>query len=187
MKLVRPTIRLLAISGSLRAASNNTALLRAAITLAPECIEIALYDGVGDLPHFNPDIEDVLPASVLELRAKVKASDGLLIACPEYAHGVPGAFKNALDWLVGGEEFVNKPVALLNAAPRATHAQASLAETIRTMSGRIVTEASVVIPLPGKHVDAEDIVSNRELANTLRAATITFASTIEKYLAEEDR
>ena len=81
-----------------------------------------------------------------DLRDRVRRADGLLISSPEYAHGVPGAMKNALDWLVGGEEFIYKPVALLNASPRATHAQASLAETIRTMSGRLVPEASIAVP-----------------------------------------
>lgn len=117
------TIQLLAVSGSLRAASSNTALLTAAEPLAPAGVAVSLYTGIGDLPHFNPDVEDELPSPVKDWRARVGAADGLLIACPEYARGVPGAFKNALDWLVGGPEFVGKPVALFNASPRASHAQ----------------------------------------------------------------
>src|SRR5690349_13087893 len=112
-------MRILALSGSLRAASLNTALLRAAMALAPEGTEIILFDGLRVLPLFNPDLEPVEPAAVTELRAQVRASDGLLIASPEYAHGVTGTMKNALDWLVSGEEFVDKPVALLNASQRA--------------------------------------------------------------------
>ncbi|MGH8137417.1 MAG: NADPH-dependent FMN reductase [Steroidobacteraceae bacterium] len=76
------------------------------------------------------------------LSGRIRTCDGLLIASPEYAHGVPGVLKNALDWLVAGEEFVGKPVALFNASPRASHAQASLTETITTMSGRIISEAA---------------------------------------------
>src|ERR1700710_47156 len=142
-------IRILAISGRLRAGSSNTALLRAAAELAPAGVEIEIYDGLGDLPHFNPDLEANEPPAVTDLRDRVRRADGLLISSPEYAHGVPGAMKNALDWLVGGEEFIHKPVALLNASPRSHHAQESLAETITTMSGRLVAAASVAIPLLG--------------------------------------
>ena len=84
------TIRILAISGSLRAVSVNTAVLRAVQALAPEGVEVILYAGLGDLPHFNPDLEEHEPAAVTDFRVKVRAADGLLISSPEYAHGVPG-------------------------------------------------------------------------------------------------
>lgn len=179
-------IRLLAISGSLRPASSNTTLLDAAAALAPENVEVTLYDGVASLPYFNPDLEESLPPPVAAFRARVKAAHGLLISSPEYAHGIPGAFKNALDWLVGGPEFVDKPVALFNASPRSTYAQESLAETLRTMSGRIVAEASVAIPLLGKRLDVNGIISNDEMANTLRDAIAAFASFINADLVEAD-
>jgi len=97
--------------------------------LAPSDIHIDLYRGLGALPPFNPDLE-VLgpPAPVLELRARIISSQAVLIAAPEYAHGVSGVIKNALDWMVGNESFVNKPVGLLNASPRASIAQAALRE-----------------------------------------------------------
>jgi NAD(P)H-dependent FMN reductase len=101
-----PSLRILAISGSLRQGSSNTALLQAAIALLPEGVEMKLYAGLGDLPHFNPDLEPMEPPSVTDLRAQVKWSDGLVISSPEYAHGVPGVLKNALDWLVSGDEFL---------------------------------------------------------------------------------
>ncbi|HVG06114.1 MAG TPA: NADPH-dependent FMN reductase [Thermoanaerobaculia bacterium] len=167
------------MSGSLRAVSSNTALLRAAALLAPEGMEVRLYGGLGDLPHFNPDLEQSEPPSVTDLRAQVKWADGLLISSPEYAHGVPGVMKNALDWLVGGEEFVYKPVALLNASPRATHAQASLMETVKTMSGRLVTEASVDVPLLGRNLDERGIVEDPELSASVREALAAFAAAIQ--------
>jgi len=102
--------RVLCLSGSLRRRSGNTALLLAARQLAPNTLALDMYDGLGQLPLFNPDDEvDPLPASVQALRAAVGTSDALLIACPEYAHGIPGAFKNLLDWLVGSLEFPGKP------------------------------------------------------------------------------
>ena len=115
----------LAISGSLRAVSSNKALLRAAALVAPPELTVTLHDGLAELPQFNPDHElDPIP-SVLHLRAELQAADAVLISSPEYAHGVPGALKNALDWVVGTGELVEKPVALLNASPRATIAFAS--------------------------------------------------------------
>jgi NAD(P)H-dependent FMN reductase len=172
-------LRILAISGSLRAASSNTALLRAASLLARDGVEVRLYDGLAQLPPFNPDLDpepdsngdaQPLPSTVRDLRAQVAAADGLLIACPEYAHGVPGALKNALDWLVGDLDFAGKPVVLLNAAPRASHAQASLAETLRTMAARLVTEAPLVVPVPSRGLDAAAIVATPVLASALQAA-----------------
>jgi NAD(P)H-dependent FMN reductase len=174
-------MRFLAISGSLRRVSSNTALLHAAARLAPAGVEVVLYGGLGDLPHFNPDLEADEPPTVTDLRAQVRAADGLLISSPEYAHGVPGSLKNMLDWLVGGDEFVYKPVALLNAAPRSTHAQASLAETIRTMSGRLVPEASIAVPLLGTKLDEDGIAAHPEIAAAVRAALEAFAQAIENF------
>ncbi len=91
-------MRILAISGSLRASSTNTALVRAIIALAPEDMEITLYDGLGALPYFSPERDDEnSPQSVRDLRAQLQAADGVLICTPEYAFGVPGVLKNALE------------------------------------------------------------------------------------------
>lgn len=153
-------MKVLAISGSLRAASINAALLRTAQRLAPPEIEITLCPVVGELPLFNPDLEHRLPSSVALLHAQVAAADALLIASPEYAHGVTGTIKNALDWLVSFEPFVDKPVALLNASPRAHHADSALRETLKTMSAVIVESASVGIPLLGSGL-TEQAMSER--------------------------
>ena len=173
------TIRILAISGSFRQFSSNTALLQAAIALSPKNIQMKLYDGLGDLPHFNPDLEPMEPPSVTDLRAQVKWSDGLAISSPEYAHGIPGVLKNALDWLVSGEEFIGKPIALFNASPRSVHAQASLTEIVTTMAGRIVPEACITISLLGRNLDAAGIVANPEVSNEIQAAIISFINAIQ--------
>jgi NAD(P)H-dependent FMN reductase len=158
----------LAMCGSLRAASTNRMLLAAARALAPPDIEIVPYDELAQLPPFNPDLEDAgAPDAVGRLQAAVRRSDGLLIACPEYAHGVPGAFKNALDWLVGMPEFPGKPVALLNAAPRATIAQAALVEILSTMSARVVPEACVAVQVLGSGLDEAGILADPCMARSL--------------------
>lgn len=144
--------RLFAISGSLRESSSNTKLLNEMKSVAPADLVIDVYDGLGDLPHFNPDLDgDAPPARVVELRARIGEADAVLISSPEYAHGVPGTLKNALDWLVGAGELVGKPVVLVNATARSTYAQASLTETLTVMSWRVLPP--VTIELWGKPID----------------------------------
>jgi len=137
-----------AISGSLRARSSNTGILRALAALAPPGVRVEMFAGLADLPHFNPDLdyEGAVPAApVAALRAAVLAADAVVICSPEYAHGVPGALKNALDWLVSGPEIVHKPVGVLNASQYSSHAHAQLLETLRTMSTVIVPGASITV------------------------------------------
>jgi len=174
-------VRIVAISGSLRAESSNAALLRAASRVAPDGVEVVTYDAMGDLPHFNPDLDaegSVAPARVRELRALLIGADAILISSPEYAHGVPGSFKNLLDWLVSTGELVKKPVALLNASPGGgEHAQRAILETLRTMNWRVVDEASRIAPfvrwkISGELTDEESLSALREsVAALARAAT----------------
>ncbi len=176
-------MNILAVSGSLRAASRNTAILEAARLLAPPRVEISLYTGLDALPHFNPDIDTADgrggPEPVTAWRARVAQADGLLFSTPEYAHGLPGAFKNALDWLVSSVDCPGKPVAVLGASSLSVHAPAQLTEILRTMSARLVDEASVTIPLLGPRVDAATIAADPVLAGPLRAALEAFARAIE--------
>ncbi|OBZ95487.1 FMN reductase [Pararhizobium polonicum] len=140
-----------ALAGSLRKASSNRALLEALCAIAPSGITIEICDLIGDLPIFNPDREaDDMPASVLALTAKIRAADGLIISSPEYAHGIPGGLKNALDWLVSRDEIPHKPVMLIHASHRGDSALEALTEVLKTMSVRLVEETSFRINLLGK-------------------------------------
>ncbi|MBM3115180.1 NADPH-dependent FMN reductase [Jeongeupia naejangsanensis] len=163
-------MKLLALSGSLRAASHNTALLRACALLAPAGMQLTLYPTLGLLPLFNPDLEAIPPEPVADLRAQIIAADALLIASPEYAHGVSGVMKNALDWMVSSEAFVDKPVALLNASPRATHAQAALREILCTMSARLIEDASLAVPILGSKLDIQGICAHPAISSSLLGA-----------------
>ena len=120
-------MRILGISGSLRAKSLNTRVLQFAARLALPETDLHLCDVLDCLPHFNPDLDmDSGPAAVMSFRAQVSAAAAVVISSPEYAHGVPGTLKNALDWVVGSGELVGKPVGLWNLSGRAVHAHASL-------------------------------------------------------------
>jgi NAD(P)H-dependent FMN reductase len=162
-------MHILAISGSLRAISSNTAALQALSRLATDGVRVTLYAELGELPHFNPDLDNErIPDKARKFRDEVGAADALVICSPEYAHGVPGSLKNALDWLVGSLDFAGKPVALINTAPRATHAQASLRETLSTMAARIVDEASITLALPSGSAGADGIIADPDCAAALR-------------------
>lgn len=166
-------MRILAISGSLRAASSNSAILRLAADVAPPGVHVTVFDGLDRLPYFNPDLDGALddpalPSSVRELRALIASSDAILISSPEYAHGISGVMKNALDWLVGGAEMVDKRVLLYNTAPHATHAHAAMRETLRTMSVNLDDGASLSLAVRGANPSmVEDAVreSLRQLAD----------------------
>ena len=175
-------MKLLAISGSLRASSLNTCVLHAARSLAPAGVEIELFEAIDKLPFFNSDLESGhLPERVVRFRAVIGAADGLLISSPEYARGVSGVMKNALDWLVGSEDFPGKPVALINTSPRATHALAALTLTLETMSARLIKDASITLPLLGTAHDAGSIAADPELAGALRNALEHFVRGINAY------
>jgi NAD(P)H-dependent FMN reductase len=129
-----------------------------------------VYDALGSLPPFNADLEPDPPRSVTLFREAVGAADGLIIASPEYAHGISGVLKNALDWLVGYERFVAMPVAVINTSPRAHHAYDSLLEVLKTMSARLVAEASISVPLLGGCVTEAQILSTPDIARQIRSA-----------------
>jgi NAD(P)H-dependent FMN reductase len=163
--------RLLTISGSLRAGSSNAVLLEAACNLLPAGTLYRSFDRLAELPAFNPDIEeqvDEQPAAVMYWRNSLSSADAVLISCPEYAHGIPGAFKNALDWVVGSGEFVDKPTGLLSASSASRYAHPQLIEVLTVMSARVVPSAVRVIDIPRRGATAADIVANEAAASALR-------------------
>ncbi|BCM89415.1 quinone reductase [Abditibacteriota bacterium] len=168
---------LLAISGSLRVASSNSVLLRAAKTLAPEGIEVRLYEGMGELPHFNPEIDGGETVAVLK-RAVIEA-DGVVFCTPEYVHGLPGSFKNLLDWLVSDGELWDKPVAVLSAR-KSEFAEPQLREILRTLMAPICEDASVTVPFPTNKIGESEVLNSPELAEPLGTAMAAFVRCIEE-------
>lgn len=156
--------KILALCGSLRRQSRSMALLEATRILAPREVEFVIHTGLGELPLFNPDIEDAPPPAVCKLWEAVSGSDVLLIASPEYAHGVTGTIKNALDWLVGYIPFAEKPVAVFNPSHRAEHADLALKETLRTMAAQLILGACLRIPATGCSLTAEEMAASGEFA-----------------------
>ena len=111
-------MRILALSGSLRAQSLNTLLLREAARLAPAGTTFTFWERLDDLPHFSPERDlDPLPAPVVELRALIAESDALLFCTPEYIHAMPAVLKNLLEWVVSSGDCVGKPTAAWSVSP----------------------------------------------------------------------
>ncbi len=168
---------MLLVSGSLRQRSTSTAVLRTACLVAPSGVDATLYDGLGRLPHFNPDDDvDPLHPAVAGLRAEVRRADALLLSTPEYAGALPGSFKNLLDWTVGDDQkgsIYEKPVAWINVSPRGAH------DSLRTVLGytkaTVVEAACAAIPVPGAMVDEEGLISDPLVLDHLARALNTLA------------
>jgi NAD(P)H-dependent FMN reductase len=152
------SLRLLLVSGSLRRASTNTAVLRTAMEVAPEGVCTVLFGQLDRLPPFNPDDDNPpLPRAVNTLRRQIRDADGLLFSVPEYAGGLPGAFKNLLDWTIGDDQpgsIYEKPVAWINTSVRtAADAHESLRKVLGYASASIVEAACIHVPVAPALVD----------------------------------
>ena len=164
---------ILAISGSLRRSSINGAVLRAAAEAAArDGIRVTLDDSVRKLPHFDPDLEDAPPEVVVRFRATCERAAGVVFAVPEYAFGIPGAFKNALDWTVGSGSLYRKPVAVLSVAPpgRGAHVHEALRLVLRALDADVGHHR---VPVAGSdlavHGEVGDPRILGELAGIVRA------------------
>jgi len=158
-------MKILAIPGSLRAGSINHSLLDTAKRLAPQDVEVAIFKGIGEIPLFNPDDDnDPSPFAVGAFRAAIAAADAILISSPEYARGVPGALKNALDWLVSDHRVAGKTVAMINAASGGgKDVTEQLALILTTMAAKVIFAASLV----GAHVRQNDPIVEKTVQESL--------------------
>jgi chromate reductase len=183
-------VKVLAVSGSLRADSHNTSLLRAAIEAAPEGVELELWEGIGDLPIYDQDLEHDPPESVRRLREDWASADAILFATPEFNGSVPGGLKNAIDWASRPKleaALTNQNVAVIGASPGqfgAMWAQADLRKILGVAGARVigdelpVTRAHEKFDHEGRLLDGELFERLRLLLGTLGAESgvIEFAA-----------
>ncbi len=176
--------RLLGVSGSLREGSFNTALLRAAAGVLPEgvTLEIATLKGI---PLYDGDLEAAhgIPAAVAALKQRVLDSDGLLLASPEYNNGIPGVFKNGIDWLSRGDDaarvFGNRPVAVIGASPGGFGtilAQAAWLPVLRTLGTRSWQGGRLMVSRAGKVFDDKGELVDEAVRDQLRTFLAGFAA-----------
>lgn len=169
-------INILAIPGSLRAQSASNQILNALLAMAPENVSIELYAGVATLPHFN-DADDV-PEAVAAFRNKVRDADAVLICTPEYAFGVPGSLKNALDWTVSSGEFIDKPVGLITASSQGEKGHAALLLILTAISSKIVADACLLISFVRSRLDNTGKIKDPQVARDLGKALAALITSV---------
>jgi NAD(P)H-dependent FMN reductase len=163
------TKKILAICGSTRKTTSNLNLINAIADLAKERFQISIFEGLADIPHFNPDLDNESPPeAVKNFRNQLKDADGVLICTPEYAMGVPGTLKNAIDWTVSSCEFSHKPVALITASSLGENAHESLLKTLKIIESDIGDETQLVISYVKTKVSKENKITD---ADTLDAVS----------------
>jgi chromate reductase, NAD(P)H dehydrogenase (quinone) len=159
------------LCGSLRSGSSNSALIRTARTLTPAGFTATEYDGMGKLPHFNPDDDqDPLDPTVVELRTRIEEAAAILICTPEYAGALPGSFKNLLDWTVGGMGLSGKPTAWINVSSSNTNAadaHASLRKVLGYTGAAIVEDACAHLPVHPQIIDEQGLIADGEVRERL--------------------
>jgi chromate reductase, NAD(P)H dehydrogenase (quinone) len=186
-------VRLLLISGSLRGGSTNSAALRTARAVAPPEIEATLFDGMGALPHFNPDDDHegaAVDPAVSTMRAAIADADGLLFCTPEYAGALPGSFKNLLEWTVGDASTYRKPVAWINvsgvAAPTGgADAHDSLRKVLGYVGAHIVESACVRIPLARSDIGDDGEIAGDAIRGQVRDMLAVLAEAVRARDAQD--
>lgn len=159
---------LFAISGSLRAGSSNHTILQHLGQMMPPGIGYAIYEGLGTIPAFDPGLDnDGPPSSVSDLRKRISEADAIIICTPEYAYGVPGALKNALDWTVSSGSFSGKPVALITASTGGENAHEAMIKILGALDAKLSQETTLLIPFIRTKID-KGTVSDEETGNKLQ-------------------
>jgi chromate reductase len=175
-------MRILTVCGSLQAHSSNLALLDAAERAAPAAVNVTRFDGMRDLPHFNPDLEAdgaAPPAPVLAWRQALAENDGVLIASPEYGHSLPGVLKNAIDWAIFSGELEFKVIAITCAVPIATRGRMGLQALRQTLNAvsAVIVGGEPIVKGPRFEADAAALMTGliERVREPPRAALVTDA------------
>lgn len=170
-------IKILGIPGTIRQGSSNHKVLTIAAGFFPPQVEFSFYNGIGNLPHF--DGAENPPSPVADFLEWVRSADGVFICTPEYAFGVPGTLKNALDWAVGGGEFSGKPVAFITASTGGEHAHESLEKTLGAINARIPQGGSILISGIRAKLNVEGKFSDPELSLKIKSVVDALLKTID--------
>ncbi|MCD6067959.1 MAG: NADPH-dependent reductase [Bacteroidetes bacterium] len=153
--------KITAICGSTKAGSTNLSFIKAIGEIVADTIELDIFTGLAELPHFNPDLDtENSPAAVTAFRDRLRSSDGILICTPEYAMGVPGSLKNAIDWTVSSCEFSHKPTALITASSVGQKGHAALLETLYIIEAKIPQELQLLIPYAQTKISKENKITD---------------------------
>jgi chromate reductase, NAD(P)H dehydrogenase (quinone) len=172
--------KILALCGSTRKNSTNLNLIKAIADLTKDKFELTIFEGLTEIPHFNPDLDNEHPPqAVIDFRKQLKETDSILICTPEYAMGVPGTLKNAIDWTVSSMEFSHKATALITASSMGEKAHASLLETLKVIEANITEQTQLLIPFAKTKVSNECKITDAKTLNEVNALMDAFAKSVE--------
>jgi NAD(P)H-dependent FMN reductase len=172
-------MKILAVSGSARAASTNTALLKAMKDMAPAGIEISVFHELNKLPVFSPDQEKETPKEVEQFMTMLNAHEGIIISSPEYVRAIPGGLKNAIDWMVSRYEIIDKPIALVHASHRGDDMLNSLRQVLSTVSNQFFEHLFFRVPLIGMSPDeVDELLHQPEFESATKKFLLDFSKSV---------
>ncbi|GJM34666.1 MAG: FMN reductase [Saprospiraceae bacterium] len=177
-----PRKTIFAISGSTKKTSANLAILKAIASMYTDQLDIQIYEGIDQLPHFNPDLDqEPFPSAVIEFRELINQADGVLICTPEYVFSLPGALKNAIEWTVSTTVFSDKPVGLITAASSGEKAFESLGLIMTTIMAKVTPAAQLLIKAPKTKLNEQGNIKDKatleKIDNLMQALLVTLINT----------
>lgn len=173
--------KVIALCGSTRQNSTNHSLIRAIAALSKGSLKITLYDGIERLPQFNPDKDgDNVVAEVSDLRHQLDNAEGIIICTPEYAHGVPGTLKNAIDWTISSSQFPHKPTMLITASTDGSFGHKALLETLKAIEAKNIDNLQLVISFAKTKINNENQITDEKTLHDVQALLAKFIQTLSE-------
>ena len=177
--------KILAISGSTRKNSTNRLLINAIAEIMEGYFTILPYEGISLLPHFNPDQSSDAGFEVNDFRKQIRKSDAIMICTPEYAHGVPGSLKNAIDWTVGTSDFSGKIVMLITASSDGKFGHSSMLEILKVIEAVVPPEIQLLIPFAKTKIHQNGVITDSRTKADVKAALNTLYEKLSESYAEK--
>jgi len=179
--------KILAISGSTRQNSTNHRLIKAIAEISKDFFELQLYNNISSLPHFNPDNDnEQVDKEVINFRQMLNEADGIIICTPEYAHGVPGTLKNAIDWTVGTNEFYHKPTMLITASTDGEKGHEALLETLRVIEAKNIDTLQLIISFAATKIDTGNRIIDDKTLELVKNLLRNFEKTINENVGKTE-
>ncbi len=173
--------KVLTILGITRKNSTNHSLIKAIADLSAESLDITVFNGIADLPQYNPDNDgDNVASEVADFRQQLNYADGIFICTPEYAHGVPGTLKNAIDWTISSAEFPHKPTILITASTDGSYGHRALLETLKAIEAKNIDNLQMVISFAKTKISIDNEITHEKTLVDVKALIATFIETLNE-------